>query len=1079
MSTTIDSLAIQISSDIGNADIKIDALAKSLEKLKASAGLTKVSNSLNKLSDALGKLKPALSGLEVSKLHALGTTMQGLAGIQKLTGLSNALNTLKKLPEVVGGLDAVDFDKFTTQMRKMSIALGPVATKINSITSGFSKLPSHVNKATSANNKMVQSEEKLDDALDATNISLMARLSNLSAMIGGIQSVIQTMAGFLSQAIEWDGIQFRFGQSFGEDAQEVYDWIVKINEALGINIQEFMQYSGLYASLLNGFGLAQDKVTEIAVGLTELSYDIWAFSNDRFKTLEDASEAIRSAITGEIEPIRNAGIALTEASLQEFIDSTHLAGISIEKLTEAQKAEVRYAAMVNSTMSQGIIGTYAREMNTAEGTVRQLSQSLKTLVQAFGSLFIPILQRVVPIVTAFVEIITDAVFWVANLFGIKIQALDWSKTSKGVSGLADGAKDAATGLGGAAKAAKALKNYTMGFDELNVIDPNSGSGSGGAGGAGGAADWGSGLDLKSLWDEALLDQASKKVDEIKEKIKGFFGDWKTQLVMAVSSVGVLYAAWKKLDSLFDISKKVKLIPALFHKSWFANFASGLKMLKNGHISFKDFLAGITGGMKTQNFASSAKDLVIRLGGALKTALTKLPTILVNAVKAIPVWGWVITAIAAVLTLAIVDYDFTDIGYKIGHALGTALKKVGEWLGAAGEWIASVGKSIMSGINAAWEWVKEEFDIKNVFELILLMFNPVACVTKIIPKMIEIGKEVLPGLWQGIKDGWDNFWGNIGEFIDGFVQGFKDALGISSPSKVFAEIGEWIVQGLLNGVSDRWEAVKAWFEETVAPKFTKEYWSDLFNTIVTATKSKLDETKKSMGEKWDDVTSWFNKTIAPKFTKEYWGKKFNTIKDAAKNKLDEVKSTLSEKWSTITSWYDEHVAPKFTKRYWVDMFDGLRAGFVETIKNAVNSGIDMMNNFIGSVNSALNFSWDALKIGGKTIYEGGSIQLFTIPEISRFEKGGFIEDGLFTMNHGEIAGKFSNGKSVVANNEQIIAGVSEGVYQAVVAAMRDSQTGGNEQPVNVYLDGKQIYASVKKMESQRGVSLMGNQLGYVY
>ena len=145
---------------------------------------------------------------------------------------------------------------------------------------------------------------------------------------------------------------------------------------------------------------------------------------------------------------------------------------------------------------------------------------------------------------------------------------------------------------------------------------------------------------------------------------------------------------------------------------------------------------------------------------------------------------------------------------------------------------------------------------------------------------------------------------------------------------------------------------------------------------------------------------------------------------------------------------------------------------------MNAGIDKINNFITRVNSALRWDWSAFNFMGQEIFPSGSFTLATIPTISRFENGGFIEDGLFTMNRGEIAGKFNNGKSVVANNEQIIAGISEGVYSAVVTAMSETQSGGG-QPVIVYLDGKQIYSSVKRTESRRGVNLMGNQVGYVY
>jgi hypothetical protein len=83
-----------------------------------------------------------------------------------------------------------------------------------------------------------------------------------------------------------------------------------------------------------------------------------------------------------------------------------------------------------------------------------------------------------------------------------------------------------------------------------------------------------------------------------------------------------------------------------------------------------------------------------------------------------------------------------------------------------------------------------------------------------------------------------------------------------------------------------------------------------------------------------------------------------------------------------------------------------------------------------------------------------------------------------MNHGEIAGKFNNGKSVVANNQQIVDGIAAGVYEAVVAAMRTTSGSGN-QNVNVYLDGRQITAAVEKRQSERGMQLVGNQLGYAF
>ena len=137
-------------------------------------------------------------------------------------------------------------------------------------------------------------------------------------------------------------------------------------------------------------------------------------------------------------------------------------------------------------------------------------------------------------------------------------------------------------------------------------------------------------------------------------------------------------------------------------------------------------------------------------------------------------------------------------------------------------------------------------------------------------------------------------------------------------------------------------------------------------------------------------------------------------------------------------------------------------------------------FIDWLNAHLQFSWEPFEIAGNEIVPGGTIQLFTIPRIPQvFEKGGFIEDGLFTMNKGEIAGKFDNGRSVVANNEQIIQGISQGVYEAFARAFTDYNSNEKELNINVYLDGQQINSSVEKARDENGVDIFGNEIGYTY
>ena len=595
MSTTIDSLDIQIRSSAGSAADNIEDLAIALGDLKSAANLNKVINQLSRLKTSLDGLRNVNSGIQSlerfgrtisrmgqftgnvsgfskaintlkklpslagelksvdfsgfsSQMQALENGMSGLSGIEKASGLTSSLNALKKIPEITSSLNPQIIDEFGDKIEKLSAKLAPLATQIDKVGNGFAKLPSQVSKTVTATNRMEQATRKATEAnkshsksLDKTNINLMATIQNIQEISQLINWVGDGIGNIMNDAMQWDGIQFRFGRAFGEDAEEVLAYSEKITEKLGINQQQFMQYSSMYGSLLSGFGMAQEQVTTISVGLAELSYDIWAAYNDRYKTLEDASEAVRSAITGEIEPIRNAGIALTEASMQEYLDSIGMASVKMANLSEAQKSEVRYATMVNAAMNQGIVGTYAAEMNTAEGAMRNLAQQTRTLAQAFGSLFIPVLMKVIPWITAFVSILTDAIRALAGFFGVELQKIDWGGSAGGLGGVADSAGDAAGALGDAGKEAKKLQQYTMGFDELNVIDPDKGSGSSGKGsGAGGVGTGGSlGLDLDTLWDESVFAKAQDKAKEFKEKILGFIEEFKAPLAILGASLAGL------------------------------------------------------------------------------------------------------------------------------------------------------------------------------------------------------------------------------------------------------------------------------------------------------------------------------------------------------------------------------------------------------------------------------------------------------------------------------------------------------------------------------------------------------------
>ena len=371
-------------------------------------------------------------------------------------------------------------------------------------------------------NKAASGTRAWSEALAGIKLSTVIYASN---RIGAI------IAEYMYEASEWEGIMYRFGRAFGEEAEENYKWILKLNSELQINVQKFMQYASIYGTMLKGFGVAQKDAAAMAMNYTELTYDIWAGYNDIYKTFEDAAIAVRSAIAGEVEPIRRAGFTIVDSQLKITAANYGIA-YSTQSASEELKSYLRYLTLIDQARAQDLIGTYAREMTTAEGLMRTLRQQLASLSQAFGSFLLPALVKVLPYVQAFVELIGEAIAALAQLFGIDLKPVDFSS---GVNAGAAGAGAMADNLEDASGAAKKLKQYTAGFDELNVFDPNQGSGGAGIGAGGGGSLEGM-FDIDKLWDESIFNSINSQVDELKEKLK--------DVLATVTSIAAGILAWK-------------------------------------------------------------------------------------------------------------------------------------------------------------------------------------------------------------------------------------------------------------------------------------------------------------------------------------------------------------------------------------------------------------------------------------------------------------------------------------------------------------------------------------------------------
>lgn len=1202
------STALRNFSNASRAANSIAFFANALAKLKNVGPVGSIGNSLTKLSASLKTLDTMNIDNVGPQIQRIATAVAPLSAI-KAGGLNTMVNALSKIGKVTQELSDEKIAAFAERIEKLNTALTPLSTKMTTIQAGFKGINAQARSAST-------SVRDMGDGVNTARLNFSTLFYSVQNVVMIMQQAIQAFSNMIAQAIEWDGIAARFGRGFGPQAQETYEWIRRLNDEMGINIQQFMQYSSIYATMLTGFGVAHEDATKMALGYTELTYDIWAGYNDVYKTFEEASDAVKSAIAGEVEPIRRAGFTIIESTLEQTA-ANHGLEISLANATEAQKSYLRYLTLVDQAHSQSLVGTYAKELNTAEGLMRTFSQQLKSLTQAFGSLFMPVLARVMPYLQAFVELLGEAVHWIAGLFGIEIMAVDFSGYESGagaIEDVADSAVGATDALGSAAKAAKEMKNATLGIDELNVISPPSassgGGGSGGAGGAGGAGF--DGLDIDSLWDESIFAGIENKVDSIKEKFKAWLPVIGTiagalsalGMTALITSIGnaiaeagllskvlgsiailtieaalvftfadnylesgnlmnivgqalvtaaggyLMFRAWgpagavlalgvsiaaqllainlSLADGTVELTSKELWIQGIstvlmgalggaiiatktgfFAKEGFviglaASLALVMTAINTGAIesgaidtdSFESWImqaisvagAGMTGltvgkalksgggktgliigvtvglvlnlasiiGAKEGDFGDNISDwlnagittamtgftavklwglvgptvkgalsgIIPQITGAIGTAFTSLTT----ALAAIPVWGWIAAAIVALLagaiTLAVVDHDFTDIGQKIGEMIGKAV-------GAVANFAIDVGKAIWGGLKAAFEWVTENFEIDSVAD----WFNPVHWATVIWPNLVEIGGDVLAGLWEGIEKGWDNFWGNIGEFIDGLIQGFKDGFEIKSPSKVFAKIGGYLIEGLWNGISD-WAAdlyaklsgfvtktitkVKEFFGIEEGTK-TSSIFSEIGDFLIEGLWNGINDKAQWL---YDKISGWVDKVLTK--VKDFFGiaspsKKFIEIGEFLTEGLVDGMTDLSaltdpikDMWNNAKEWvkdkdFDLDITPSVgsiesklkdrwnsAKKWWTDkkgtlkeytpsigsIYDKLkdRWSSAKTYWDKKKGSLKTYTPSIGSIYDKLKSSWTS----AKTYWDKKKPKLSTLtPSIGSF------------------------------------------------------------------------------------------------
>lgn len=1029
----------------GDASQKITRLTNALTAL-SQVGNVKISSSI---ANQLTAINTALAGLKWTDGDKLTSLANGLRPLSELgkANMTTFINQLSKLPKVIEDLEAADIDKFTQQMTALAAAMKPFADEMQKVSNGFSAFPSKIQK-------LITSTEKYNASARKATSTTGKFTSGLKALnVAAVAITFRKIGHFIAQAVtesnKYQEDLNLFTVALGQYAAEAQNYAEKVSDVMGIDPAQWLRNQGVFNTLLTGFGDTAERAQLMSQNLTQLGYDISSFFN---VSIEDAMQKLQSGISGELEPLRRLGYDLSQARLEQTALNLGIKE-SVANMTQAEKAELRYyAIMTQVTTAQGDM---ARTLEAPANQLRILQAQLTQAARAIGNIFIPALNAILPYAIAVVQVIREIANALANLAGFKLTEVDYS----GVNSAAVGAGSLADNLDDAAGAAKKLKQYTAGFDELNVFAPNTGSGSGaGAGGAGG-------FDFDLPTYDFLGDAVQTRIGEIQKMIEDTLAEITTIVsgfMLAVGAILVVTGVNIPLGVGLMAAGAVGLA-ATVGLNWTA--------MSSELASTLALITGVVGGFllalgAIMAFSGANLPLgiaLMALGGAslvsaavinwhnsdrhLTDALTTLTGVLAGASLAVGAMlaftgvatglGIALMAVGAVTLVSAAALNWNSIP----DALASPLSRVGLLVSGAtlalgailafsgcmplGIALMAVGAaSLVSVMALNWNGLSDE--IQNVIAIITTVvsvaFLAIGAALAFSGANIPLGLALLAAgavtMGTAIMPNWNDLSDNVQQkisIITTVVGGALLAVGaILALSGVALPLG----LGLM--------AAGALSLGAIATL----NWDFVVNSI------------KKVVSVITGILSGALIVLGVLLCLSGAGVGLGLAVLAAGLSLSYAAWTL-----------DDNPITRF-------------------VRQMANSIIGLVNGVIDAINDMFHIQFNGLSVMGITLIPAFDIRLVDIPHIPFFEDGGFPNEGqLFIAREAgaEMVGAMGR-RTAVANNDQIVEGISAGVSVAndgVIAAIYALLNVVEEKDMSVVIGDNEIGHSYDRYKEKRG------------
>lgn len=488
------------------------------------------------------------------------------------------------------------------------------------------------------------------------------------------------------------------------------------------------------------------------------------------------------------------------------------------------------------------------------------------------------------------------------------------------------------------------------------------------------------------------------------------------------------------------------------KTIFASLSTNLGLLIEGLFS------GLSlGDAITAAFGTGAVDLLATIGSAFSAIAGTILSI-VNFVKMLKDgFSWV---------------------NELLMVIGVALATIGAILAGVAALPAVIVGAIVAAVATIVVVVKDNWSaVCELFSTVGDWFNG-----NVIKPVVSFFKD----MWKTISGFFGSLWKDIVTVWQGASKWFSSTViePIVGFFKGFATRAQQIFQGIWIIIQAIWIVASSWFNNNVITPI-----SNLFNFLKTLIQTTIQTAKDFVFSTWQGVASWFSGTVIQPISNF-----FNMLKAGITSALSTAKNFVISTWQSVAGWFNGNVISPITNCFnimkngitnafnyvWSSIRGGVTGAMnyvISKIENGVNFVVSGINSLLRGFNKVVSM---AAKVAGAN---WGGVSLVPKVHIPRLASGGIFprgEDGMAFINHNELVGKFSNGKNVVANNQQITEGIKQAVMEGMAQVMMNFNAGGNSAPIieNVFkCDSETLYRMTQVGKAKHGQRyIVANEFG---